>query len=66
MQSWFFHNRVETLAIHQNSYAEIFRNTDCRYGTRNLVESSAGKTKKAQTVKSGPLLQEALSQGIVI
>ena len=29
----------------QKSYAKIFRFTECRHGTRNLVESSAGKAK---------------------
>ena len=31
--------------IHQNGYEEIFKFTECRHGTRNLVESSAGKAK---------------------
>ena len=35
--------------IHQNGYEEIFKFSDCRHGTRNLVESSAGKKKKVQT-----------------
>ena len=37
------------LDLGQKSYAEIFKFTECRHGTRNLVESSAGKKKKVQT-----------------
>ena len=34
--------------IHQNGYEEIFKVSDCRHGTRNLVESSAGKKKRSR------------------
>ena len=33
------------LDLGQKSYAEIFKFSECRHGTRNLVESSAGKAK---------------------
>ena len=39
--------------IHQNGYEEIFKFTECRHGTRNLVEHLQVK-QKVQTVKSGP------------
>ena len=39
--------------IHQNVYEEIFKFTECRHGTRNLVVSSAGK-KKWSKPKFGP------------
>ena len=39
--------------IHQNGYEEIFKVSDCRHGTRNLVESSAGKKKRPKP-KFGP------------
>lgn len=31
--------------IHQNGYEEIFKFSDFRHGTMNLVDSSAGKAK---------------------
>ena len=40
--------------IHQNVYEEIFKFSDCRHGTRNLVESSAGI--KERTHKNGSVL----------
>ena len=35
--------------IHQNGYEEIFKFTECRHGTRNLVESSADAKRNGPT-----------------
>ena len=34
-----------TVTVYDRTLEEIFKFSDCRHGTRNLVESSAGKTK---------------------
>ena len=41
--------------IHQNVYEEIFGNTQCRHGTKNLAESSADAKRKGPDRSLDPL-----------